>query len=298
MPELSHGEGEAERRILRGLRLAVELSAVILVIEAVGALLSHSLSLTVDAVHNLPDLLAFGVSWAALRGTRVGSSAEFTYGTHRLEVLAGMLNGLLILGTGAVFGYEAAASLTRGTTFAGAVDPLWLLAAAIPTLALRFVSLRVIGRLPGRVRDLNLRSVIVHLASDVAITAALLVAGITLLVRPAYGGVDAGAALVIAGILVYESVPLLRGGWEVLAERTPRGISVDGITHSALGVPGVTRVHDVHVWSVCSSLVCLTAHVEVREMSMKEGMQVLQLLRDRMERDFGIVHATFQIEAP
>ena len=297
MPELSHGEGEAEQRLLLGLRLAVFLSIAILAVEALGALLSHSLSLTVDAVHNIPDILAFAVSWAALRGTTSGASPRFTFGTHRVEVFAGILNGLLVLGTGAAFGYEALDALARSATFAGTVDPVWLLAAALPTLGLRVANLRALGRLPGRIRDLNLRGVAVHLASDVAITGALLAAGLTLLVRPGYGWADSVGALGIASILVYESIPLLRQGWEVLTERTPRGLSVEELTRAILSVPGVREVHDLHVWAVCDTLVCLTAHVGVREMSVKEGMLVTQQLRARMDEDFGIVHATFEVEA-
>lgn len=296
MTEMPHGEGEAEERILRGLRLAVELSVVILAIEAAGAWLSHSLSLTVDAVHNVPDLLAFAISWTALRGTRGGSTSEFTFGTHRFEVFAGLFNGLLVLGTGAVFGYEALAALARAAPFAGTVDPVWLLAAAVPTLALRAANLGLLGRIPGRVRDLNLRGVMVHLASDLAITAALLVAGATLLVAPSYDAVDAGAALFIAAVLGYESLPLLRRGWDVLTERVPRGLSAEAITNAALAVPGVTGVHDLHVWAVCDSLVCLTAHVDVRSTTMREGMGVVRELRAMVEREFGIVHATFEIE--
>lgn len=296
MPILTHGEAEAEQQVLAALRLAVILSGVVLVIEAVGATFSRSLSLTVDAVHNVPDLAAFAISWAALQGARSGASAEFTFGTHRLEVFAGLLNGLIVLGAGLVFGYEAVVSVAFHSSFAGPVDPLWIVAAAIPTLALRSVSLRVLGRLPGPVRDLNLRSVIVHLASDLAIAGTLVLAGVGLLVRPDLGWLDPGAALVIAAILVYEAVPLLREGAEVLTERTPRGLTVDAIARSARSVPDVVEVHDVHVWSVCSTLVCLTAHVEVAEMSVSESMAVVRALRERMERDFGIVHATFEIE--
>lgn len=296
MPILSHGESEGEQGILRGIRLAAELTVVILGLEAVGALFSHSLALTVDAVHDIPDLLAFGVSWAALAGTRTGSSSEFTFGTHRLEVFAGIFNGLLVLGTGAAFGYAALAALFRSVAFAGAVDPIWLLAVAVPTLLLRVANIRVLGRAPGPVRDLNLRSVVVHLASDVAITAVLLTAGIVLVVVPALAWADSAGALAIAGILVYESVPLLRGGWDVLTERTPRGLSVDAISRAATAVPGVREIHDVHVWAVCSTLVCLTAHVQIREMSLKESVGVVQRLREAMENEFGIVHATFEVE--
>lgn len=298
MPVPHHGEREAPAELLSGLRAAVVLSAVILVIEAVGADLSRSLSLTVDAVHNLPDILAFAISFVALRSTRRGSTGEFTFGTHRFEVFAGLFNGILVLATGVGFGLAAAVDLYHGTTFAGPIDALWLLAVAGPTLLLRGANLRLLGRFSARTRDLNLRSVTVHLAADVAITAAILIAGAILLLRPAFAWVDPLAALFVAAVLVRESWPLLREGWEVLTERTPRGLSVEAITQSALSEAGVTGLHDVHVWSVCSTLVCLTAHVGVEEMSLQQSVAVVERLRTRMEREFGIAHSTFEVEPP
>ena len=297
MPELVHGEGEADRRVLRALRLALELAFVIMALEAVGAYFSHSLSLTVDAVHNVPDTLAFAVAWGALRQTKLGASGKYTFGTHRFEVFAGLLNAMLVLGTGVVFGYEAVGALLRGGTFAGPVDAGWLLAVALPTLGLRATNLTVMGRLPRRARDLNLRSVILHLASDLMIVGALLVAGTLLLLRPGLIWPDAGAAVAIAAILVYESIPLFRDGWEVLAERTPRNLSVEAIGRAALSIPSVQQVHDVHVWAVCPTLVCMTAHVRVSDMSVRECMAVVAKLRARMEKEFGILHAVFEIEA-
>jgi cobalt-zinc-cadmium efflux system protein len=297
MTELPHGETEAEVRVLRGFRLAVELSVVILVIESVGAYLSHSLALTADAIHNLPDLIAFGVSWAALRATESGVTLESTYGRHRAEVFASVLNAGLILGTGLLFGYTGASALIARTSFAGPVDAVWLLAAALPTLGLRVVNLSVLGRIPGRVRDLNLRSVVVHLASDLLITGALLAAGVLLLVRPGSGWVDDAAALAIAVVLVLESLPLFRDSWDVLGERIPRGLTVGQVVQTALSVPGVAEVHDVHVWSLCPTLVCMTAHVTVRDMSVQEWQTVAATLRRRMEIEYGILHATFEVES-
>ena len=297
MPALVHGEREAEDRILRALRLAVELSIVILVIEAYGALASRSLSLTIDAVHNIPDILAFAISWLALRATGRGTSGDLTFGPHRFEVFAGLLNGALVLGTGLVFGYAAGSDLVRGSSFAGPVDALWLIAAAVPVLGLRAVNLAVIQRSPRRARDLNLLSVLVHLGSDVAITLALLVAGFLILYRPGLAGTDSIAALAIAAILIYESLPLFRGAWDVLTERTPRNLSVSQIERSALGVPRVLALHDLHVWAVCPTLVCMTAHVRVEEMSVRDGMNVVAQLRDRMADEFGILHAVFELES-
>jgi cobalt-zinc-cadmium efflux system protein len=297
MPELLHGESEAAWRPLRALKLATELSIVVLAIEALGAYLSHSLSLTVDAAHNVPDILAFAVSWAALQATERGATTQYTYGAHRLEVFAALLNAALVLGVGIGFGYVAVSALWGNGSLFGPIDPIWILVAAIPTFVLRYVSLSVIGRLPRQARDLNLASVLVHLASDLLITGALLVAGILLLLRPASVGADAGAALVIAAILVYESIPLFRGGWEVLTERIPRHLSVEAIGRSIRSTEGVAEVHDLHVWAVCPTLVCLTAHLGVPEMSLRDSMHVVARLRQRMETEFGILHSTFEVEA-
>jgi cobalt-zinc-cadmium efflux system protein len=297
MTESAHGEGEAERAVLAGLRLAVLLSALILVIESVGAYYSRSLSVTVDAIHNIPDMLAFAVSWSALRSTERGAHDQFTFGAHRFEVFAGMLNAALVLGTGAIFGYAALGALASGTAFAGPVNAVWIVAIAVPTLALRTGNLVALRRIPARARDLNLASVILHLATDLAITAALLGAGAVLLLRPGWSVADPAAALLIAAVLVYESLPLFRGGWEVLTESTPRHLSIEKIRSAALGVPHVAEVRDLHVWAVCPTLVCMTAHIQVTDMSVREGMAVVEELRRTMEEQFGILHATFEVEA-
>jgi cobalt-zinc-cadmium efflux system protein len=297
VPQLVHGEAEAEHAVLASLRLAILLSLVILVVESVGAYFSRSLSVTVDAIHNIPDAIAFVISFSALRSTERGANDKFTFGAHRLEVFAGLLNAALVLGTGALFAYEALVAIAGRTTFAGPVDALWVLIVAFPTLALRTVTLASLNRVPGRTRDLNLKSVILHVGSDLVITSALIAVGVTLLLRPSASIVDPLAALLVAAVLGYESLPLFRDAWEVLTESTPRHLSLDAIVASARRVPRVTEVHDLHVWAVCPTLVCMTAHVEVEEMSVREGMEVVEALRGRMRDEFGILHATFEVEA-
>jgi len=296
MPQLVHGESEAEPQVLQGLRFALGLSLVILVVEALGAYLSRSLSLTVDAVHNVPDLIAFAASWGALVGIRSGSSRSYTFGSHRFEVFAGLFNAALVLAVGVGFAYEALEALRTRILFAGPVGAIWVLATAIPVLVLRSVNLVALRRVPGRARDLNLNSVLVHLASDLVITGALLFAGTTLLFRPSAWWADPASAAVIGGVLIWESVPLFRAGWEVLTERTPSNLSLEEITSAARAVPAVQEVHDVHVWSVCPTLVCMSAHVTVSEMSVRDSMAVVADLRRTMEQRFGILHSVFEVE--
>ncbi len=292
-----HGESEAEARVLAGLRFSFTLSLIILVVEALGAWFSHSLSVTVGAIHNVPDVIAFALSWMALVRTGEGASSLYTFGTHRLEVFAGVANAFVVLSAGGLFAIESLLSLSSHTTFDGSIDAAWILAAAIPTLGLLAASVVRLARIPGQVRNLNLHSVVVHLGSDLLITAALLADGALLFFFPAWVAVDAVTALVIAAILVYESVPLFRDAWEVLTERTPRHLSVEEIMAATLKVPGVSGIHDVHVWSVCPTLVCMTAHVKVRDMTVSESQGVLEALRKEMAERFGILHAVFEVEA-
>ncbi len=296
MLEQVHGELEAEPRILESLRWALLLSVVILGIEAGGAILSRSLSLTVDAAHNVPDLVAFAASWGALHGIRSGSSQSYTFGSHRFEVFAGLFNAALVLAVGLGFAYAAVQVLFTRVPFAGPVNATWVLVTAIPVLTLRAVSLVALRRVPGRARDLNLNSVIVHLTSDLVITGALLFAGTVLLVTPVAWWADPGAAALIGAVLVWESIPLFSAGWEVLTERTPRGISLDEIASVARAIPAVAEVHDIHVWSLCPTLVCMSAHVRVSEMSVRDSMSVVASLRRAMEQRFGILHSVFEVE--
>jgi cobalt-zinc-cadmium efflux system protein len=297
MVDPPHGESETSGRILRGLWVALVLAVVVLALESIGVVLSRSLSLTVDAVHSLPDIFAFAISYLSLAHVARGPTEQHTFGSHRLEVFAALLNAFVILAAGALFAVPAVLELWHGGAVLGPVDPAWILFAAIPSLLLRVGSALYLERMPRSARDLNVRSVIVHLGTDVAITVTLLVDAVLLLLRPADGWVDAAAALAICLLLVYESIPIFRGGWDVLTERAPRGLSMDALIGALEATPRVRGVHDVHVWSVCPTLVCMTAHVGVDEMSMTESGEVKRALRRTAEDRFGIVHAVFELES-
>lgn len=294
--EHAHGESEASQRILRGLGVALVLAIVVLGFEAIGAVLSRSLAVTVDAVHDIPDIFAFTISYLALAGTARGRTDAHTFGSHRLEVFAAILNAFIILAAGVLFAYPAILELVNRASLLGPIDPVWILFAAVPTLALRSASAVYLGRIPRAARDLNVRSVLVHLGTDIAITGALIVDAGLLVLSPGAVWIDGAVTLVVAAILIYESIPIFQGGWEVLTERVPRGVSLPAVTESILTAPRVRGVHDVHIWAVCPTLVCMTAHVRVENMPMDEASEVTAELRGRVERAFGIVHAVFELE--
>ncbi|MCI4346625.1 MAG: cation diffusion facilitator family transporter [Thermoplasmata archaeon] len=258
---------------------------------------ARSLSLAVDAVHNVPDLFGFAISFLSLAVASRGATEEHTFGLHRTEVFATLVNASLVLGTGLVFGYEALVTLRAPAgSFAGSVDPYWILLGAVPTIILRAAAALNLRRLPRQTRDMNLRGVFLHLTADFAITVLLLIDAALLLLRPGLGWVDSAAALAISAVLVVESLPLFREAWSSLSERMPAHLSVDKILRVARGVPEVEELHDIHVWSVCSSLVCMTAHVATRRLTVLEAMTVVAELKERMSSELGIVHAVFEVE--
>ena len=297
MVEVAHGESEASTLALRGLRAALFLALGVLVLETLGAILSRSLSVTIDAVHGIPDLFAFAISYFSLVGTGRGPTDRHTFGSHRLEVFAAILNAFVILTAGVAFAYPAVLGLVGGRALLGSIDPVWILFAAVPTLFLRATSAVYLGRIPKAARDLNVRSVLLHLATDVAITVALLVDAVVLTLDPRFVTVDSAVALFLAGLLVVESVPIFRAAWTVLTERVPPGVSLPALTAAIQGTPRVRQVHDLHVWAVCPTLVCMTAHVRVDEMPVSDTASVTAELRRKVEVEFGILHSVFELES-
>jgi len=295
--EVPHGESEGSTLALSGLRAALFLALGVLLFEAVGAVLSRSLSVTVDAIHDIPDLFAFAISYFSLLGTARGPTSRHTFGSHRIEVFAAILNAFVILTAGIAFAYPALLGLLGGRSLLGTIDPIWILFAAVPTLFLRTGSAAYLGRIPKAARDLNVRSVLLHLATDVTITVALIADAVVLTVAPKFVAVDAGVALLIAGILVVESIPIFQAAWTVLTERVPPGVSLPALTVAIQSTDRVREVHDLHVWAVCPTLVCMTAHVRVDEMPVSDTARVTAELRRKVETEFGILHSVFELES-
>jgi cobalt-zinc-cadmium efflux system protein len=296
MPILPHGESEGTSGAARRLKINLVLAGLVLVVESAGAWQGRSLSLLLDALHNIPDLLAFAAAWLAVSATMRGVSAEYTYGLHRTEVLAGFANATLIGALGVGFVIAAGGGLLHGTNSLGAPSADWILIVAVPTLVVRLGAAFTLRSNRHGSRDVNLRSVLDHVWADVAITSVVIAVGVLLAVRPSLGWVDLAASFGLGLFLLAQSAPLFQDTYGLLTDRMPRGISVERVRATALAVPGVQDVHDVHVWAICSNFTSLTAHVLLADVSVRESMSVLTELRRRMADELLIDHAVFEVE--
>jgi cobalt-zinc-cadmium efflux system protein len=278
----AHGHGATGRR----LKIALGLTAAFLVAEVVGGIVSNSLALLADAGHMLTDVAALALSLFVHWFSRKPETPSKTYGYLRWEILAAFLNGaaLLLVSVGIIA--EAVGRLRAPEPVAGGT----MLAVALGGLLVNVVSAWVLH--PSVGEGLNVRGAYLHVLGDllgsvgtVAAAAAVRFGGWTV--------VDPVASIVVTLVVVHGSWRLVRESVDILLESTPAHISVGAVRAQLEAIPGIESVHDLHVWTVTSGVIAMSAHAIVREPDRHQ--HVLEHVHDAM-RLFGIGHVTVQLE--
>ena len=270
----------------RALKFALGLTLVVLVAEAVGGWLSNSLALLADAGHVLTDAGALALSLFVAWFSRQPANAAKTYGYLRWEILAALINGATLLGLSTWICVEAIARL-------GAPEPVgggMMLVVAVAGLIANAVAAWLLH--PVRSDSFNVRGAYLHIVSDLLASVGTIVAA--LVIR--YTGwlaADPLASLLTTALIVRGAWTLVRESVDVLLESTPAHIALGDVRSSLEGIGGVESVHDLHVWSVSSGVVALSAHAVVRE---AEHHQLVLERACALMGQMGIHHVTIQIE--
>lgn len=281
----------ATRADRRPLIIALAITSTFLVIEVVGALATNSLALLADAAHMLTDVAAIGLAlfaiWLAGRSAR----PERTFGYLRGEVLAALVNAVSLLVIAIYIFWEAWQRLQEPPV----VQSRLMLVVGIAGLLANAASAWVLSRGSGHRENLNTRGAFLHVVGDFLGSVAAITAAIIITLTGWYAA-DPILSAVIGGLVVFGAFSLLRDSVEVLLEAAPTGMVMAEVRSAMLGVPGVSGVHDLHVWIVTSGLTAMSAHVETRDTDRWPQTQkaLTQMLRDQ----FGISHATLQPEPP
>ena len=285
----SHAAGRAKDR--RRLRLVLAITAVVLVVELVGAWVAGSLALLADAGHMATDaaavVLALGASYVASRG----GGPRSTFGLHRAEILAATANALVLLG---LCGYLAYAGVSR-LRDPHEVEAGPLLAFALVGLAANAVSLVV---LRGSDTDsLNLRGAMLEVSSDLLGSVLAVAAGV-IIWTTGFHRADSIASLLIAVLILPRSLLLLRDSIAILLEVAPKGLDLEDVRRHLLGMRGVVDVHDLHAWTITSGMPSLSAHVTVTQEALDaQGVGgILDRLSECTAEHFDLRHSTFQVE--
>lgn len=278
----------------RTARLAVALVVNVALVagQVVAGVVGHSTGLLADAGHNLTDVVAVAVSLVAVRWALRPRSEARTFGNLRGTILAALFNaGTLAVVTAAIVA-ESVYRLVHPEQVHGgivvAVAAVAMVANAGSALVLHDGS-----------HDLNMRSVLLHMAADVLASACVLVAGLVILATGggAWDRADPVAALVVAALIVVQAVRLVRESADVLLESTPPDLDLATLRAAITGVRGVGEVHDLHVWSLSSDVRALSAHVVLTgHPTLEAAQEVGGRVRERVVEPFGIAHTTFELE--
>jgi cobalt-zinc-cadmium efflux system protein len=264
------------------------LTATFAAVELAAGLISGSLALQADAAHMFTDVLALALALGAVRLARRPPTRRATYGYHRFEILAALANALLLVLVAVYIGYEAWERLRAPHAVPGSL----LLLVALGGLAVNLVGLWVLHGAADVGRGLNLRAASVELLSDALASLAVVAAAlVTMLTGWVYA--DTLFAVAIVVLILPRAWQLIRAAIDVLLEATPGRIDVAELEGALLEVPGVWRVHDLHVWSITSGFEVMSGHAEVEPSRARSALaEMRSLLRER----FGIEHATIQID--
>ena len=281
-----HAPSGADARSVRGLRIALTITSLFLVAEVVGGYLSNSLALLADAGHMLTDVGALGLSLFVAWFSQRPETPEKTYGYLRWEILAAFLNGATLLLISAWIVVESFARLRRPEALASGL----MLGVAVAGLVVNLLSAWLLR--PGHGSSLNLRGAYLHVLGDLLGSVATVVAA--LIIR--FSGwliADPIASLLMTALIMRGAWSLVRESVDVLLEATPSHISVGAVRAQLQAIPGIESVHDLHVWTVTSGVIAMSAHAIVREPSRHQ--HVLEHVHDAMQL-FGIQHVTVQLE--
>ena len=289
-----HGDAEgtirsAAMKDRRSLVVVLVIGLVVLALEVVGGILTNSLALLADAGHVFTDVagvsLALGAIWVAGRPP----SPERTFGWYRAEILAAVVNAVILLGLSVFILLEA---WRRFEDPVEIVSGPMLVIALIGTAA-NVVALVVLHR--PQQRSLNMRGAYLEVLGDFLGSIAVVVAGVIILVT-GFTQADAIASAFIALMIVPRTLSLLRSAVDVLMEATPRGLHLEEVRDHILEAEGVVDVHDLHAWTITSGIPVVSAHVVLRDGARPD--LVLDELCRCLAGDFDVEHSTFQLERP
>jgi cobalt-zinc-cadmium efflux system protein len=280
----SHDHRASSRRALT---TVLVLTVAFTVVEIVGGFVTDSLALLADAGHMLSDTFAIGLALVALTLASRPSTPRRSFGFQRAEILAAFVNGLtLVLISGWII-WEAVGRFRDPPDVLGG----WMLAIAATGLVVNTVSALILAR--SEHQSLNVRAAFRHVLADLLGSAGVIVAAVVILLT-GWTTVDPLVSVAIALLILGSAWGVLRDSTAILMEQAPSGVDADAVAQAITDVPGVTSVHDLHVWTITSGFDALSAHVLVGRGQDCHGLR--REIERVLEARFEITHTTLQVD--
>lgn len=283
-----HVHGAASKKMQRVLRFSLAATLLYVALTLAAGLRAHSLALISEAGHNASDALALLLSFVAVYFQSRPATDEKTFGYQRAGVLAAFLNALTLVLIAIWIGVAALHRLSSPV----AVQPRLMMIVAAAGVAMNGV---IAGFLWKANSDVNIRSVFLHMLGDTLSTAAVIVGGFAI-VLTGHNWIDPALSIVIAALILWTSLSIVRETLNILLEGTPRGLALPTIRASLQRIEGVGDVHDLHVWSLGSQTHALATHVTIADIPPSESGRILEQIKATLKDEFRIYHTTIQFE--
>jgi cobalt-zinc-cadmium efflux system protein len=273
----------------KGLLLALSITLFMMIAEIVGGILSNSLALLSDAGHMFTDTLALALSYFAMKFADMPATDKKTYGFYRLEILAALLNGVILVLISFFIIYEAYQRILSPPMVQGA---LMLIVAVIG------LTVNIIGALflvKHRHSTLNIRSAFLHIIGDAVSSVGVIIGGVVIY----YTGwflIDPVLSILIALGIIAGSYGLVTESVNILLESAPSHINIEAVAAEIATVNGVREAYHVHIWTITSGVYSLSAHVIVDDMPVSGSRELLKDIQHRLAERFKIIHSTIQFE--
>ena len=281
-----HHHGDPDRQAT-AFRVAIVLNTLLVAAQFGFGFVANSTALMADAGHNLSDVLGLVLALlAAVLGKRA-PSGRYTYGLRSTSILAALANAVLLLLASGAIAWEAVQRMLAPPPVAGLTVTLVASAALLVNGFSAWLLMR------GQQSDLNVRGAYLHMAADAAISLGVVVSGL-LIIATGWNWLDPLVSLTIVGLIVHGTWGLLRESVELILSAVPAGIDANAVADFLRAQPGVTGVHDLHIWAMSTTESALTAHLVVP--GGYPGDAVLDGLVDALRTRFGIAHSTLQVE--
>jgi cobalt-zinc-cadmium efflux system protein len=280
-----HAEGQTEGRLW----LSIGLNAVITLAEFIGGIISGSLSLLSDALHNLNDTASLGISLAARKISKRDANREKTFGYQRAEIIGAFIN-LITLVIIALFLIKEGIERFYNPQ---PIDGMVMFVVAVIGLLGNVLTAVLLHR--SSKENINIRSAYVHILSDALSSVGVILAGGAIIYYQVYI-VDTILTLVIAGYILWQSYFMLRKTINILMESTPAGLEVPAVKAAMDKVKGVLNVHHLHVWRLDEHNILLESHVVIEKDDMQNMETIKSSLKELLSSEFNIHHSTLEFE--
>ena len=281
-----HRQGHAQVNYGRAFAIGIAANLAYLGVEAIAGVFSGSLALLADAGHNLADVLGLVLSWGAAMLSRRQPSGRFTYGLRSSSILAALANAIILLVVTGGIAWEAIWRIGHPMQV---VSGIIIAVAAIGI----FVNGGTALLFSSGNGDLNVKSAFLHLAADALVTAGVVAAGVVIWLTN-WLWLDPLVSLVVSAVIVFGTWGLLKSAISLALDAVPEGLDAAAVRAHLLSLPGVTGLHDLHIWGMSTTETALTCHLIMPE--GHPGDAVLNQISQQLEQQFGIHHATIQIE--